>query len=123
MLRTAADQGCQEAQYDLVVSYHQGTNGCICDFERTYEYAAKYGSQGNMKCLNYQGDLLRDGIGCTKNVNKSFECYKKAAQNENPLGQYNVGNCYVEGIGCEKNLNESFKYFKLSAENGNIDGK
>lgn len=42
--------------------------------------------------------------------------YKRAAENEDPRAQHNLGILYLSGEGVEKNLEKAKKYFKKAAE-------
>jgi TPR repeat protein len=49
----------------------------------------------------------------------AFQCFSRAAQMGNPMGQCNLGLCYILGIGCNPNLQLAFKWISLAIESEN----
>ena len=47
-------------------------------------------------------------------------CFRKAAEQSNPVAQLLLGNCYFEGEGVEKNYTEAVKWWTKAAEQGNV---
>jgi hypothetical protein len=63
------------------------------------------------------------GIGTPKNETEAFKWYKKAADKDVSLAQYNLGVLYQKGIGVEKNEAEALTWFTKSADQGNAEAK
>ena len=49
--------------------------------------------------------------------------WRKAAEQGDTLGQFNLGDCYRDGTGVEKNLTEVVKSYRKAAEQGNADAQ
>jgi len=49
---------------------------------------------------------------------KTFECYKKAAEQGRAVAQYNLAICYVNGIGIEKDEKQAVEWYKKAAAQG-----
>lgn len=58
-----------------------------------------------------------------KDHKQTFYWAKKAADNKNPEGQYELGMCYLRGKGVDKDTKSAVRYFKLSAEKGFADAQ
>lgn len=76
-----------------------------------YEKAAELGQSD---ALIWLGRRYNDQ---SKTV-EAFECYKKAANNNNSEAQYLLGYMYHYGIGTTVNESEAKRYFSLAAEGG-----
>lgn len=57
------------------------------------------------------------------NYKKAFEWYAKAAEQEHPGAQNNIGTMYEYGYGVEKNIQEAIKWYSVAYKNGSEDGK
>src|SRR5437764_12698934 len=60
----------------------------------------------------YLGNLYED----SRDLNKAFYWYEKAANNGNLSGLYYLGQCYRFGKGIEKDERKAFELIKKSAE-------
>jgi TPR repeat protein len=54
---------------------------------------------------------------------KAVEWHRKAADQGNPLAQYNLGLCYYNGEGIDKDLVEAVKWYRKAADQGDIDAQ
>ena len=61
------------------------------------------------------------GKGVTKDDNKAFNWWLKAAQNGHIKAMFCVGSCYGEGKGVSKDIVKAFEWFLKAAENGDTD--
>lgn len=52
---------------------------------------------------------------------KAFYWYEKAAELDNPLAQYNLGQLYLRGFGTERDFEKAIYWMKKAAENGDED--
>ena len=57
-----------------------------------------------------------------KQLRESFEASKKAAEEGDPAGQFNLGMHYDYGFGVEESDEEAFKWYEKSAQQGHADG-
>ena len=92
--------------------------------ERNYEKALKYYEKtvamddDYAKCWLRIGYQYEQGLGTPRDLNKAFECYKKAADADIPDGYNNLGACYKNGWGCEKDDAKALEYYHLAVEHG-----
>ena len=55
--------------------------------------------------------LARD----TASASRAAALFRRAAEEGNPLAQYDLGYCYEHGIGVTVDLSEAIRWYKLSA--------
>jgi TPR repeat protein len=63
------------------------------------------------------------GEGVEKSDELSSYWYRKAAENGNAIGQYNLGHHYRNGYGVPQDYGEAVKWLRMSAEQGNSDAQ
>ncbi len=63
-------------------------------------------------------DTFRLNGSTYKYPNETVFWYKKAAEQNMPRSQFNLGNAYAKGRGVEKNLLEAITWWKRAADNG-----
>ena len=82
---------------------------------------------GNVQALNSWGTItltkaLRDLGDDTNDVErvlkKSFSLYKRAAEQNDANGLYNLGMCYLQGYGTARDLDNALDCFRTAAEAG-----
>jgi len=62
------------------------------------------------------------GLGVNQNDKVAAKWYRKAADQDNPLGQLRLASFYSQGKGVAKNLKEAEKWYLRSASyNGDYD--
>ncbi|CAG8787047.1 12912_t:CDS:2, partial [Dentiscutata erythropus] len=62
-------------------------------------------------------DCIFNSVGANKDVTKAVEYYRKAADNNNPIAIYKIGNIYYHGDGVKKDLAIGEKFLRLAAYN------
>lgn len=128
--KSAADQGCAEAQYYVGNCYAQGvgigssfalggpreTDACIY-----YEKASK---QGHSEATNSLGEMYKLGrVLGYRDLKKAFELFKEAAPHS-AVAQFNLGEMLEHGNeACLKNEVEAFNCYQKSAEEGYDEGQ
>lgn len=111
--------GDAAACHNLAYLYFSGDG-----VERNYEKALKYYKKTVAMDGDYAKDWLRigyqyeKGLGTPRDLKKTFECYKKAADAGIPDGYNNLGACYKHGWGCEKDDGKALAYYHLAVEHG-----
>jgi len=83
---------------------------------RWYERAA---ALTNVSAMTQVGLMLSNGHGVQKNSKASAEWFKKACEEDDPLGAYWLSLCYRNGIGVPKDESAAFKIMEESAEDSN----
>ncbi len=117
----AAQSGIPEAQYELGVCYRQG-EGTKQDISAAIFWYEKAAKQGYLIAYQNMGVIYQEGIGDVGvDYVEAFNCFKKAAEEENPDAFFSVGNCYLNGLGIDKDCKEAANWFKKAAEIGEPD--
>lgn len=82
---------------------------------------------GNVQALNAYGTMRLEAASknpfITTNELKAaqadaYTCFKRASDQGDPNGIYNVGVCHMNGFGCNVNENLAFECFRTAAEKG-----
>jgi uncharacterized protein len=120
MLRWAAEQGAEEAQYQLGLSYATGHRVDRDPMEaiRWYRLAAESGDPHAQFNL---GLLLEQGDGLAADPAAALAWYRRAARQGLVDAQMNLAFLYAEGAGASRNLRHAFLWFTVAAALGNPD--
>ena len=70
--------------------------------------------------LQYLCGSTNDGVA--KDYAEAFKWFSKAADQNHPEGEYELGSCYYYGQGVKEDDGEAVKWYRKSAEQGNRDG-
>ena len=70
---------------------------------------------------NFLAYIYYNGMYVSKDLNKSFQYYKKAADQGSYIAQFNLGEMYNGGEGVKKDNKLSFDYYKKAADQGHTD--
>jgi len=121
VLKANSAKGDLRADYDLAMAYYAGW-GCKRDpcealriWERLTNTKSQFvaDSQYKIACLYLSGD------GTVKDEVKAFEWMKKAAENNHPGGQANIGAAYTTGsFGFKKDTAEGLKWTQKAVDQG-----
>ncbi|CAG8666632.1 27242_t:CDS:10, partial [Dentiscutata erythropus] len=90
------------------------------DLNKAIEWYQK-ACRGCARSNNVLGNWYEHGIIVEKCEEKAFEHYRKSADYNNPLGQFNLARCYEEGIGVIKNLRLAKHWYEKAANDGHKD--
>lgn len=113
----AAEQGNHEAQYLLGCLYDEG-KGVEYDFaiaEKWYNRAAK---GLHLPALNSLGVLYLFGRGRKNSPNCELDFFKRAADQGDPIAQFNMGYAIDIGLQDSSRQVEAYQWYLLSALNG-----
>lgn len=75
-------------------------------------------NNNDLDALCLLGSFYEVGLGVEKDINRALELYRKAAGQENPMAQNNLGYCYQKGIGVPINLKVAIFLYEKSAKQG-----
>ncbi len=79
---------------------------------------------GNAQAQNELGEVLYAGKqGAPRNPVQAAKWFRKAAEQKDPVAQYNLANCYERGHGVPKHEAEAYKWALVSAAQGNTRAK
>ena len=67
---------------------------------------------------NHLGWVYQNGYGVEKNYSVAFDCYKRAADQNDAKAQNNLGFMYENGLGVAKNAALAMKWYMKSANQG-----
>ncbi|MBR4597869.1 MAG: sel1 repeat family protein [Opitutales bacterium] len=129
LLRDAADQGYDRAQYELGSTYLKGDMGYFNRPEgiKWLRKAAEQGDPDAINALKKLGNFVApaersfydaEELFSAGNFEQAAEVYRKCAEQGFIAAQYHLGYCYANGIGVKKDLAEALKWWRKSAEQG-----
>ena len=75
------------------------------------------------KCLNLLGILYLNGLGISKDINKSYNLFSQAEKLGNKSAIFNLGWMALMGLGEEVDIDKASAYFKESIKNINSYNK
>ena len=78
-------------------------------------------AQSNADAAVTLGLAYERGIAVTSDATLAFDSYSKAADLNDPVGQWAVGRAYQNGIGVQKNYLQANKWIRAAYQNGNKD--
>lgn len=93
--------------------------GLLEMYDLSFPYILKSAELDFAPAIGYLGWMYETGNGLTKDLQKAFTYYSKAANRGNTLSQFNLGLIYYFGKGgFSEDRDLAFKFFKLSSEGG-----
>lgn len=113
-----ADRGDAKAQFQLGMSYRNGTAGKP-DPGLAYQWLAKSAAQGYPDAQYAVGTLHLAGHGVLQSFPSAFEWFERAAQQNHAEAQYNLGRMYRRGYGVPTDNVKAYVWFNLAAAQGN----
>lgn len=131
----AAENGLAESQNALSTIYKNGI-GAEKDMNKSLDYlkaAAVSGHTGAIQRINALGFSVNLDMSIPSNLileraeyasysedlTSAYLAYKEAADMDNAIAQYHVGNYHLRGSGgAEQSFDEAHKWFTIAAENG-----
>ena len=121
-LRSLAEQGNADAQYNLAQSYlrHDPTNK---DYQSALKWLRASVEQGNASAEFLLGYLYEHGEGVPHDYTKAVENYRAAALQGHSSAENNLASLYQHGQGVPKSLSRAFEWYRASAQHGNPVGQ
>lgn len=113
IIRSLADKGDSEAQYQLGVMYHEGT-GTPRDYSAAMWWYKVALLKGNSKAKFNIGVMYSEGHGVPQDYEEAAKWYREAAEEGVPQAHYNLGVMLFEGLGLPRNDIEAHKWFSLA---------
>lgn len=123
----AAKGGLAEAQEQLAIMYALGI-GVPSSYKSSYKQENPFlldpelfehkQKETELSTNHSWEDTFRLNGSTYKYPNETVFWYKKAAEQNMPRSQFNLGNAYANGRGVEKNLLEAITWWKRAADNG-----
>lgn len=95
------------------------------EYDKAVPILSELAQRKHAKAINFLGVCYELGRGVKKDLKRSAQLYRQAAESGLPRAQKNLGNCYRFGKGVEKDqekayvcYEKAFKYYKEQAEQG-----
>lgn len=115
--RKAMELGHVAAINELTMAYYFG-RGVPQDYTEALRLTAIGAQKGNLATQATFGDMLRSGIGVTRDEALAVEWFQKASDGGSAYATYRLALAYRDGQGVEKDLEKSFDLFTKAAEGG-----
>jgi len=87
--------------------------------DNTIEKLIESAESGEVKAQYKLGDMYYNGEGVSKDNNKAFKWYEKAALQGDADAQYELGSMYSSGAGVPKDPKKAFEWHEKAALQGN----
>jgi hypothetical protein len=88
------------------------------DFTQAAKLLLPLANEGDNEAQRLIGELCLSGQGFPKDANAAYQWTRVAAENENAIGQYNLGYLYEKGIGVARSSTEAQTWYGRSARQG-----
>jgi TPR repeat protein len=116
-VRSKAERGNAEAQYQLGRFCYSSVNGGEAEAAIWYRKAA---DQGHAHAQFEIGECYADGTGVAKDEVEAVKWFRKAADQGGVWAQYKLGKCYENGTGISTDAIEAVKWYRKAAEPGDL---
>jgi len=114
----AAGKGNAMAEYALgAMSYNEGASNPLAAADAIKHYQAAM-DRGDIRGTVALSRCYRIGFGVEKDLRRSIQLLREAAEAGDPVAMNDLGDCYLRGDGVPVDLNEAFKLISRSAELG-----
>jgi TPR repeat protein len=115
--RKAADQGDAKAQWNLGGIYASGRGGIPQDFRQASSWCRKAATLGFAPAQSTLAGIYARSAAL-ENREQAVFWWTKAAQQDDPEAQYNLGLMYSQGAGVAQDFEQAFSWFGQAAEQG-----
>ena len=116
-LRTKAEQGDAEAQYNLGFMYRFG-DGVPEDHKEAVKSFRKAAEQGHAGAQFILGHMYEKGKGVPEDHKEAAKLYRKAAEQGHAGAQLNLGVMYDNGRGVPEDSVTAYAWWNIAAANG-----
>lgn len=114
--RIAATAGHREAQFALGAILAKSR--VEAEREESVAWFTKAHEAGHRAAANRLGELYRDGIGVSPQLDKAKGYFQRAAEKGDPNAMYNLAQMLNEGLGGPRDTDRALKWYTRSAEQG-----
>ena len=121
ILRKAANQGDQRAQYSLGLIYQTGES-VHQDSAKAIDWYTKAANQGNAEAQAMLGGMYSEGEGVPQDYSKAAQWIEKSANQGRAKSQAMIGLMYYKGEGVPQNVTIAKEWFSKSCDNGDQNG-
>ena len=121
-LKTLAEQGDANAQYNLGMMYNNGT-GVEQDFKEAVKWYRKAAEQGDAEAQSNLGLKYDNGEGVEQDFKEAAKWYRKPAEQGQVYAQSNLGVIYAKGKGVDQDFKEALKWWQKAADQGDVNAQ
>ena len=122
LYRSFADQGSEDAQYNLGVLYATG-RGVPQDYAVALEWYRRAANQGSGDAQHNLGVLYATGRGVPQDDAVALAWFRKAADQGYAAAQYDLGVLYATGSGVPQDYAVALAWFRRAADQGYADAQ
>ena len=115
-IRTKAEKGDAQSQYELGNAFYIGSLGIAKDQVEATKWYRRAAEQDLPEAQHNLGVSYAGGQGVAKDEAEAVKWFRKAAEQNLPEAQFNVGIYYHEGRGVTRDDREAVKWFRKAAE-------
>ena len=115
-IRTKAEKGDLQSQFELGKTFYNGRLGVAKDYVEAVKWFRKAAEQSVAEAQFNLGLCYERGRGVVKDEAEAVKWYRKAAEQNCPDAQYNLGVCCKKGRGVAKDVVEAVKWYRKAAE-------
>jgi len=116
-IRTSAEEGNANAQYNLGVFYERG-QGIPQNYAQAAYWYQKAAQQGYAAAENNLAGMHLDGLGLPRDYTQALYWYRKAADHGLSTAQENLGDLYFLGKGVTQDYSKAVFWYLKAAEQG-----
>ncbi len=117
----AADNNNPDGLYALGLMYETGQAGTK-DLSKAFDLYHKAAAAGTQADAEYAiGRMLLRGRGVARDAKESVAWLKKAAQHNNPAGQYMLAAAYEAGWGVKINEGEAYYWYRRADQGDKVE--
>ena len=117
LLRSAAEQGHANAQYNLGNLFDRG-EGVKQDFDEAVRLYRKAADQGHAIAQCNLGTMYYQGKGMKQDFGEAVRLYRKAADQGHASAQCILGHMYDQGKGVKEDFSEAVRLYRKPADQG-----
>ena len=114
----AANQGDDEAQYQLGQYYESGRYADR-DVAQAVQWYGKAADKGNIRATVALADLYMDGNQVQRDTDRALELYRKAAYADDEKAEVALGAAYYDGKVAGKDYGQAAKYYEMATHHCN----
>ncbi len=114
----AANQGDDEAQYQLGQYYESGRY-IDRDPAQAAQWYGKAADHGNIRATVALADLYLDGNQVSPDIDRALELYRKAAEADDEKAEVVLGGIYYDGKVAPKDYAQAAKYYEMATHHCN----
>ena len=115
----AAENGSEDAQYEVGNAYHYGELGAEINYQEALKWYDRASRQACSKAQYELGIMYLRGEGVVADKKAAFEFFRKAAAKSYFPATTMLGSMYYFGLGVDQSDNNAFYCFKDAADLGN----